>query len=190
MVMLTVPFLLLLGAWESHGVTDGILLETRRISGSAYEYVRASVDSDTPVKKQIDAIWGTPGWESVANKGVRVHEVIDDVPNRRRYYEVISAPMISDRDYVLELERKQEGELWTISFRTVADPRKPPVDGKIRLPKIEGVVTVEPNGAGCTLTYELFCDLGGSLPAWVARGAQRDSTLEWVRTMLARGRKP
>src|SRR5262245_26091365 len=95
--------------WTEHGVEDGVSVATRTEAGSEAEAVRARMTTRVPPAIQAEAIWGKPGWDGVANKkALRVLEVLDELPNKRVYYQVVSAPLISDRDYVLRIERVHE----------------------------------------------------------------------------------
>lgn len=191
--MLVLLLLIALGGtdgWTNRGTQDGISIETRTLPNSKYESVRVSKQTRVPPEVQYDAIWGTAGIEGIAvRKAVSVHEVLLDEKQQRMYYQVVSAPLISDRDYVMRLERKKDGELYEMKFFTVDDARKPVTSEKIRI-QVHGLVTIEPDGSGGSImTYEVHCDLAGALPAWIARGPQRDSSVEWMKEMIGRGEK-
>lgn len=186
-----IAFVLAADGWVDRGVTkDGITIETKKMPGSAYETVRVSSKTPVPPDLQADVIWGPAGIEGVANKkNVRTHEVLREEPTYREFYEVISAPLISDRDFVMKSERRKDGVVHEIRFTTIDDPKKPPVPGMIRM-QCQGYAVIEPgDGGGSIVTYEVFTDLGGALPAWIARGPQRDTTVEWIRVMTERGLK-
>jgi len=55
--------------------------------------------------------------------------------------------------------------------------------------KVKGSCTIEPSGSGSTVTYVIFTDLGGSIPSWISKGAQRDAAIEWLQVMQQRGEK-
>ncbi len=177
--------------WKSRGEVDGITLETRTVPETGYEFVRVRASTKTPPAKQFAVIWGVPGIESNANKkAVKVHEVILDKPDERIVYQVVSGPLISDRDFVVRRNRRVDGEVYEVRWVAIDHPRYPPVADKVRAPRVEGSTVVEPSGdGGSIVTYEIYTDLGGSLPAWVAKGPMRDSALEWMKVMLARGAK-
>ena len=152
--------------------------------------MRARMSTRTPPGLQAEAIWGKPGWDGVANKtAMRVLDVLDELPNKRVYYQVVSAPLISDRDYVLRIERVHEGELYEVRFTSIDDARRPQRDSAIRM-KIRGQSVIEPDeGGGSVVTYEIATELGGSIPAWITRSAHRKAAIEWMQVMRNRGEK-
>jgi hypothetical protein len=189
--LLILSLFVVTNAWTEHGVTqDGISMETRKVQGSAYESIRVSKASHVPPAFQAEVIWGPHTIEGVANrKNVRVHEVLEAKETSRVFYEVINAPLVSDRDFVMKSERRKDGEVYEIRFTTIDDPRRPPIAGKIRM-RCEGKVVIEPDaGGGSIVTYEIFIDLAGALPAWLAKSSNRDATLAWIREMIERGAK-
>jgi hypothetical protein len=187
--MLSWMALVIAAGWQSRGTVDGMTVETRPIEGSAYESIRVTKEVSIPAQVLADAIWGTSGPESVASKAVHEHRVVEDGPGSRVYYEVVAAPLISDRDYILRIDRHKDGEVHEVRFHSIEHPKYPPQDGKVRM-RVIGTCVIEPTATGGSIvTYEVFADIGGSIPAWIARGAQRDSSLEWVKTMITRAEK-
>jgi hypothetical protein len=188
--LLLVP-LVLTAEWKLQSQADGMTLETKPAPSGDYETVRVRSNVKVPPQLMADAIWGPPGAEGVANKkAVKVHEVLLDKPNERIVYEVVSAALISDRDYILHLTRLADGEVHEIRWTNIADPRRPPQAGRIRAPIVSGSVVIEPGEAGgSTVTYEVLTDMGGALPAWAAKSAMRDAAIEWMKVMDERGKK-
>jgi START domain len=175
--------------WQHRGTKDGVELETRNINGADVETVRASAHSKVPVDVQADAIWGTAGKESVANKVVDVHEVIFDSPTKRIIYQTVAAPLVSVRDYTIQITRRKDGNVHEMLFQSIDDPKHPSTADKVRM-TIKGQAVIEPDeNGGSIITYQIYVDLAGSLPLFVVRSAQRDSAREWVQVMMARGEK-
>jgi hypothetical protein len=57
----------------------------------------------------------------------------------------------------------------------------------VRLPKVTGSWRAEPDPAGgVNLTYRCYSEPGGSVPAFLVRGAQQDSLLKEFVRVLAR----
>lgn len=91
-------------------------------------------------------------------------------------YQRLRVPLLSDRDYTLVVDWGQSGRtLWT---RFGVDNRRgPPArSGLVRLYIHEGGWLLGPSRSGGTdARYLLRLDLGGSIPAWLARsGAGRE----------------
>ena len=191
MLFLLIAPLVLTAEWKLQSQADGLTLETKAAPTGDYETVRVRANMKASPAHMAEVIWGPPGIEGVANKkNVKAHDVLLDKPNERLVYEVISAPVISDRDYILHLTRRADGEVHEIRWSSVDDARRPPSEGKIRAPIIRGSCVIEPGeSGGSTVTYEILTDLGGSLPAWAAKSAMRDAAVEWMKVMEARGKK-
>src|SRR4051812_49160999 len=100
-------FLLLASAsgWQLRGTHEGISLETRTVPGSAYEAIRVRKETSVPPEVQAEAIWGAAA-NSVPSHLLCAHVALDEAPNRRVFYEVVHAPTIAERDYVMRLERR------------------------------------------------------------------------------------
>jgi hypothetical protein len=78
-----------------------------------------------------------------------------------------------------------------VSFRTEDDPAHPPVPGFVRIPLIRGHWDVFPIGEGrVSVQYRIFSDPGGSVPAFLARGGQRDAAVDFMKVILARANVP
>ena len=175
--------------WQSQGAIDGISVETRAMPGSGYDWFRVATDSDVPAAIQAEAIWGPAGPEGVVSSYVKEHRVLQDDPQTRLIYQTISAPMVADRDYVMRITRERGGDGYIIAFETVEDPRVPPRDGKVRM-RILASCSVEPLATGGSrIVYELFSDIGGDVPPWMARSSQREASVAWLKTMLLRGER-
>ena len=183
--------LLLSAEWKLFKQVDGMTVETRPAPTGDYESVRVRANLSSPPTIMAEVIWGPVGIEGVGNrKSVKVHEVLLDKPNERLVYQMVSAAVISDRDCVLHLTRRADGDVHEIRWTNVVDARKPPQPGRIRAPIVSGSCVIEPGeNGGSTVTYEMLTDMGGSLPAWAARSAIRDSAVEWVKVMDERGKK-
>jgi hypothetical protein len=139
----------------------------------------------------MKALWGVATDTTPSPEVVR-REVLVDEAQVRRYYDVVHAPPASDRDYVMH-------EVWTqdeatgavtMQFGSVDDPRKPVTSSLVRFGKVEGTVSAAPRaGGGSALTYRVYTDLGGALPAWLTKGAQREAARKFILEIRRRAEK-
>ena len=75
-------------------------------------------------------------------------------------------------------------------FWTVDDPKRPASEALVRFAKVSGSVSATPRpGGGSTLRYVVFTDLGGSLPAWITVGPQRDAARAFLLEIRRRAEK-
>jgi hypothetical protein len=89
----------------------------------------------------------------------------------------------------MKLRKKIDPASGTFEINFVsANEEGPPPDGHhVRLPKVTGSWRAEPDPAGgVNLTYRCYSEPGGSVPAFLVRGAQQDSLLKEFVRVLAR----
>ena len=120
-----------------------------------------------------------------------VHAVIDDIESYSRFmpytvecrvlkregdsvltYQRISAPLVSDRDYVLRVRttaRTVEGGTSYLSRWETENALGPPErSGVVRVKLCEGGWLLEPSGPNVTrATYTVYTDSGGVIPAFI-----------------------
>jgi hypothetical protein len=176
--------------WEVVSQRDEVTLEVQRVPGSGFENVRVTgVTSATP-RVVMKALWGVATDTTLSPEVVR-REVLLDEAQTRRYYDVVHAPPASDRDYVVhEHWAEDDAGVITMPFGMVDDARKPVTPALVRFGKVEGTVTASPRPeGGASLTYVIFVDLGGALPAWLTRGPQREAARKFVLELRRRAEK-
>lgn len=179
--------------WQKLGTTDGIDLERRSAPGTSFYELRATARTPAPPQAVLDAIWNGVFEELPAT--VRKRQVIKQSEHELVFYDQIRAPLVSDRDYTLRFWRAdapppgQEapaGSRWLL-FETANTLGPPPIEGHVRVPLIRGAWAVSSDGSGgSVLIYTCYSEPGGSIPAWVARGPQKDQFLFDMRRALRR----
>ena len=191
-LLTTLPSLEAKAPWKAHNAPSGFTLQTQKVDGSHWDRIRITTQSRLPPEKLCDAIWGKGAPPNEA--GFKRREVIRETSNERWTYEQIQTPIVADRDYTMHAKRVNDEATHNcqVYFDTQNDQGPPPQKGIVRIPKVEGYWTVETNdtvetGAGQALvTYVLYTEPGGSIPAFLARGSQRKHALEWMQKILAR----
>jgi len=94
-------------------------------------------------------------------------------------YQRVSAPFVSDRDYVLRLhveERHPKGETvyvrrWAVEPKTKEPERK----GVVRIKVNDGSWTLEPAGDATRATYVIHSDPGSSIPSGILNYANQSA---------------
>lgn len=87
-------------------------------------------------------------------------------------YEVISPPLVSDRDFYMHVKltpgTPANGGVFKSQWTSLAD-FAPPTDGIVRMPVNEGSWTYEPidDGKRTRVVYSQLAHPGGSLPNWL-----------------------
>lgn len=98
-------------------------------------------------------------------------EVIETLEDGRIQYEVVNAPVVSRRDYVLRITvTKPTAESWKIDWKPAPEGKGPPATKKmVRILVNEGWYLIEPHEKGTKLSYMLLTHPGGSIPNFIAK---------------------
>ena len=179
------------GAWQQVDEVDGVLVEARPIAGSNFEALRLTAVSGASVDELCDAAWGD-GSVGAWQTEVKSRKILDNRPDTRVFYDHISAPMVSDRDYTVRTHKKREpGGVCSMTFEAANELGPPLPDGWVRITNLRGLFRFEPDSGNTSrLTYEIFTDPGGSIPAFLARSSERKAALHWVEAVLRLANHP
>ncbi len=174
--------------WRDVGEVEGMRVEARKVAGSDFEEVRVTAESPLGTEPLCRAVWGD-GDMKVQEPGFKLRRVIKQTADERWTYEQIAVPVVADRDYTMHARRLREPTgLCQVFFETQNDLGPPPQPGLVRIPKISGSWTIEPTDAGALVSYVVFSDPGGKIPAFLARGGTRRSVVAFMKTILKRAR--
>jgi hypothetical protein len=188
MTLLILSLISAAGEWRTQQNVDGMNVEVRSVTGSGFEEVRVTTKSTAPIDKLCQAVWGD-GNMKVKEPGFKLRRVIHETDDERLTYEQVNVPIVSDRDYTIHARRLREPStgLCQVFFETQNDKGPPPQPGFVRIPKIYGSWTIEPlDEGGALVSYLVFSDPGGGVPAFLARGKQRKSVVSFMKLILQR----
>lgn len=166
---------------------DGITLEKRAVPNSSYYEYRVSGHVPVEPAAAFQRIWDgvMKGQEPPVTKRTIVRHSDDEIV----VYDQIHTPVVSDRDVTTRLQRvvdKAHGA-YEIQFVAANDLGPPPDPKRVRLTNVHGNWRVEPDPAGGSkVQYTCFSEPGGSVPAFLVRGAQQDSTSKEFARVIAR----
>ena len=171
-------------AWEVTSSKDGVTVSKRKVSGSKYYEYQLVATAPVPPATFQDKVW--KGVLDDAPPSVQKREVIRKSETEMVVYDHIHAKVVSDREVVLRLVRWSEGGVYYMSFDT-ANELGPLPDGKcVRLPSVHGKWSISADGGGSKLVYRCYSEPGGSVPAFLVRGAQQDQIMVDYKRALAR----
>lgn len=168
---------------------SGMKVELRSVAGSSFEEIRVSTSSSETLQALCDAVWAKAPAGQKPEGAFKKRVLIRESATERWTYEQIHVPVASDRDYVMvvtQVAPPSSGRC-EVRFETRTDPAFPPVGDHVRIPNIRGswrLVQGAPNRVD--ISYVVFSDPGGSVPAFLARGPQRDAAVGFLKTILAR----
>jgi hypothetical protein len=174
--------------WRDDGSVGAMKIELREVAGSKFEEIRVTTTSAYPLERLCEVIFGK-GAPAQDEGSFKKREVIKETATERWTYEQIAVPLVSDRDYVLhvKIEKPPDTGRCEISFQDLEDPAYPPTPDHVRMASVRGYWTLAPTDDGeVKIVYEVFSDPGGSVPALLSRGSQRDAAVDFLRTILKR----
>ena len=172
--------------WRQLENWQGVLMESRDVPGSSFEEIRITTDHAAPPERVCEAVWG--GNTQKLERGFKQRQTLLDTPQERLTYERVGAPLAHDRDYTVHAQRAlptEEG--CTVNFETQNEKGPPPQPGAVRVPAIHGYWQVSRVADGKShIVYMVYSEPGGAIPAWMAKGGQRNSAKDWMKIILGR----
>ncbi len=165
--------------------TGGVRVESRPVSGSKFVELRFTATSAASVEALCDAAYGD-GKLPADERNVRQRKVLSEGPDERVTYDVVSAPIVSDRDYVLRWTRSKSPQRCVVRFGLTESRDAPPVDKMVRLSVLRGSWTFESIDGQSVVQYVSHSEPGGGLPPFLVEGTRRSTELDAVRRTIAR----
>jgi hypothetical protein len=175
-------------AWRFDGIYDGIRVDRRDVPSSSFDELRLSIFSSLAMQRLCDAVYPTR-LSTQPERRFKKQVLLRETPTERWTYEQISVPVFSDRDYVMhaKLEQPASSGHCSVAFETEDDPAHPPVPGFVRIPVVRGHWDIFPTAPGkLSVQYRIFSEPGGGVPAFLARGGQRNAAIDFMKIILAR----
>jgi hypothetical protein len=174
------------GGWSAWKTREGVTLERRSVDGAKFYEHRAFVDLPSVAPAAAaDSIW-----DAIRNgdmEALKSRKILAAGADEMLIYDQIKTPIVDDRDYTFTVKRVRTGARTDFVCETANDRGPPPQKGLVRIPVLVGGWRVEPDGHGGTrLGYFAYSEPGGSVPAFLVRGAQADRSVADVVRMVAR----
>ena len=174
--------------WEKVSTTDGLALEQRSVEATSAREFRITATTAVSVDALCESVfeWGTRGKDV---PGLKTRQPISTVPDERVVYDQFETPIVSNRDYAITVKRTRDAAGGCRIRYWATNDKAPPVpDGYVRITRLWGSWTFTPAEGKTKLVYTQFSDPGGSLPAFLANGSQRDVALLTVKNALEKGK--
>lgn len=175
--------------YEKAGETDGVTIEQRAMPASKFVELRFTTLTDKTPRSLCDAAFGDGKFDP-KEPDLKSRTIVQESADERVTYEQITPPVVSNRDYVVRARRIVEGASCRMTFEAANElgPKSP--DGWVRVSKLRGYWLFEPVEGGKTkLTYVVFTDPGGSIPAFLVEGNRKKLGVNWVKMIESRGAK-
>lgn len=173
------------GGWRVIRQHGGVTLEKRPVPGSSYYEYRARGHTTVAAAVAVQRIWDGIGAEHPPS--IKKRMVVRKSGDEMVVYDQIHTPVVSDRDVVVRLHKRAEGAGFVIRFEDAGALGPPPSPDYVRIPVVRGAWHVDPDPqGGAFVSYHCYSEPGGSIPAFLVRGAQQDQVLAEFEQVLAR----
>jgi hypothetical protein len=163
--------------WKQYANKDGVSYEKRAVAGSKFFEYRASALVQSVPQTVLERIWS--GVTNNVPKTVKKREVLRRTESEFLVYDRIKAPVVSDRDVAILIRKLSDPTRGVLEVKFESTDANVPLDpNHVRIPVVRGGWTLVPAANGATqLSYQCYSEPGGSIPAWIARGAQQDQVV-------------
>lgn len=176
-------------SWRPAGNVDGFKVEARDVAGSPFEEVKVSSLVAQPLASLCDAVWGR---DVKLDGRFKKRVVIRESDTDRWTYEQVRVPVVTDRDLVIhtQLVAAAQSGRCEVEFESATDPGYPRRSDHVRVGKVHGHWTLEPTSGGkVAMTYVIYSEPGGHLPAFLAKRGLRNAAVDFVKLILSRAGK-
>ena len=187
---MTLVLLVLAGGseWKKADTAGGIDVFMREPANERFAELKLVTTASSSVRSLCDAAYGgpnvVPGEPAVVSRKV-IKETHGKRRSERVTYEQVTPPMVSARDFGLRktMEMLPTG-VCRISFSAANDLAPPLPHGFVRIEKLRGSWEFEAVGSTTRLTYTIFSDPGGDIPAAFVHNGLKHAAVDWVKFVL------
>ena len=168
---------------------EGVLIESRPVAGSSVVELRLTTTTTRTVASLCDAAFGDGKFDP-EEPDLKSRKIISESEDERVTYDQISPPVVANRDYAVRAKRvRTDDNACRMTFEAANEvaPSKP--EGWVRITRLRGELKFERGDDGKThVTYLIFTDPAGSIPAFMVEGSRRKFALRWMKMILGRGK--
>ncbi|MCY7355046.1 MAG: hypothetical protein LH470_08235 [Lysobacter sp.] len=168
--------------WRTASDKDGIRMETRRIAGGRFDELRVS----TSLKASPDVIADYLFGKYLDEKNKNIHRTfITREQALTIWSDVLRTPVTSERCYSMRFERQAHanGEI-RVKFASFDYVGRTPVPDCVAL-RARGEWIMTPTHTGTRLVYASLTDIGGKVPAALARRSLSAAAISSVGKVVA-----
>jgi hypothetical protein len=174
--------------WEQIRVEDGVVVWKRLVPGSPIVSFKSQGLIEAPVLDILAVIDDASHATEWMDSCVEATEIERPSASESIRYSVLKSPafIVSDRDLLVRSHIRVDPPTRSVQARSEAtsDPRKPPVEGRVRMPMLTVSWTLKGVTPGVTqVTYEVTADPGGSIPAWLVNASAKKMPFETLRQL-------
>jgi len=169
--------------WTAIGTKNGVAYEKRAVSGSKFLEYRATTQVSLAPPQVLQTMWKV--LTDLPPSEVKSRRFLKRAGDEVVVHDHVNAPVVSDREVVIRFHKAVRPDGIEVRFEST-DALAPPPDPKyVRVPALRGAWILVAVPGGTRLTFVCYSDPGGSVPAFMIRGAQADHVAADVERMLS-----
>lgn len=162
--------------WEEANRRDDLVIFTKDNDAAGVREIRAFGEVDASPKAVFDVVCDFENYPKFMPylKEARIVKVVSDT--ELITYQMLSPPLVSNRDYFIQVKKtpgtEKNGHVFRSEWKALPDT-EPVRDGIVRVRINTGSWQLEPldGGKRTRITYSLLTHPGGSIPSWVANAS-------------------
>lgn len=168
--------------WRTVSEKDSVKVEARSVPGERFDQLRVSTSLGISPTVVADYLLG--GYLDQRNKNI-VRTFVKRDRETAVWSDVLKAPMINERCYSMRFERESHanGEI-RVKFASLDYIGTKPTPDCVAL-RSRGEWVMTPAGTGTRLVYASLTDIGGKVPASLARRSLSAAAVSSVRKVAA-----
>ena len=166
--------------WEHVKRRGDVTYEKRNVAGSKFREYRASVDVAADEATVLSAIWDSVVMTPTPT--VTERTVLRRSADQLLVHDLIDGSIASDREATTLIEKG----LHEVRIELRNDLGPAPDRKHVLVPMVHGLWTLTPDGPRTHVTFQCVSDPGGSIPAFLVRGAQQTQIQRDIERMLQR----
>lgn len=172
------------------GEEEGYVLESRAVVGSPFAELRLTGTSTASPEAFCNAVFGAGKFDP-EEPDLKSREVLRESAHERVTHDLISPPVVSDREYTVRTVRTLESAArCTVKTDSANDLAPPAAAGRVVITRIHALWVGERQPDGKTrLSYQIFTDPAGSVPAFLVEGSRRKLAVKWLKMIAGRAEK-
>ncbi|MEM6726087.1 MAG: START domain-containing protein, partial [Bacteroidota bacterium] len=175
----------LFSEWSLKKDKNGVKVFTRKVEGYSLKEYKAITFIKTDLKSVEETILDVSTWLSWQHN-CKEAKLVTQTGNTYTVYNAAKAPVVKDRDMVIEMEvvrlRSDQTQIKMRALKGVV----PEKDGMVRMTYLKGHWLLTPQNGGVEVLQQVHADPAGKIPDWVANSSIVDSPFKTMGNLKER----
>ncbi len=161
--------------WKIETKEERFEVYSRVVPGTDIKEVKASALMTGTVKEAVDVVFHDRNHHFRIFKNVKVSKILSKTQDCDISYNLVSFPLISDRDYIIQTCVKEKNDISAeVVWEDIAYEEKAPGKNTIRVIETKGYWKIHKIGPDeIKLDCYIFVDAGGSIPSFIQNMANK-----------------